>query len=92
MLLFHVSYSNWAMVSNCFLFYLNLLFVFVSSGSHQSTVTMADAENQFMETSEQNGEGEEDQNGAQQELMGGDDSQDADGGKIESSKREEDAG
>ncbi|XP_037543158.1 heterogeneous nuclear ribonucleoprotein A/B [Nematolebias whitei] len=53
---------------------------------------MADAENQFMETSEQNGEGEEDQNGAQQELMGGDDSQDADGGKIESSKREEDAG
>uniref|UniRef100_A0A3Q2ZPP4 Heteroous nuclear ribonucleoprotein A/B n=1 Tax=Kryptolebias marmoratus TaxID=37003 RepID=A0A3Q2ZPP4_KRYMA len=53
---------------------------------------MADAENLFMETSEQNGEGEEDQNGAEQELMGGDDGQDTDGGKIDASKGEEDAG
>lgn len=56
---------------------------------------MADAENQFMETSEQNGnEGEEDQNGAEQEAMGGDESQDSgtDGGKIDASKGEDDAG
>ncbi|XP_067348170.1 heterogeneous nuclear ribonucleoprotein A/B-like isoform X3 [Channa argus] len=57
---------------------------------------MADAENLLMETSEQNGnEGEEDQNGAEQvELMGGDESQDndTDGGKIDASKGEEDAG
>lgn len=55
---------------------------------------MADAENLLMETSEQNGnEGEEDQNGAEQELMG-DDGQDngTDGGKIDASKEEEDAG
>jgi len=76
----------------------------------------ADAENLLMETSEQNGnEGEEDQNGAEQELMAGDveedcqdgqealDSQEAldgqegqdngaDGGKIDASKGEEDAG
>lgn len=52
-----------------------------------------------METSEQNGnEGEEDQNGAEQEqeLMGGEeeDVQDngTDGGKIDASKGEEDAG
>ncbi|XP_013881696.1 heterogeneous nuclear ribonucleoprotein A/B [Austrofundulus limnaeus] len=51
---------------------------------------MADAENLFMETSEQNGEGDEDQNGA--ELMAGDDGQDTDGGKIDASKGEEDAG
>uniref|UniRef100_A0A3Q1GHX7 Heteroous nuclear ribonucleoprotein A/B n=1 Tax=Acanthochromis polyacanthus TaxID=80966 RepID=A0A3Q1GHX7_9TELE len=58
-------------------------------------VRMADAENLLMETSEQNGnEGEEDQNGAEQELMGGDDVQDngTDGGKIDASKGEEDAG
>ncbi|XP_042355622.1 heterogeneous nuclear ribonucleoprotein A/B-like isoform X2 [Plectropomus leopardus] len=66
---------------------------------------MADAETLLMETSDQNGaEGEEDQNGAEQELMGGDDdcleSQDSqegqdnggDGGKIDASKGEEDAG
>jgi len=77
---------------------------------------MADAENLLMETSEQNGnEGEEDQNGAEQELMGGEDCQDGqddqdvqdvqdsqdgqdgqdngtDGGKIDASKGEEDAG
>jgi len=66
---------------------------------------MADAENLLMETSEQNGnEGEEDQNGAEQELMGaeedcqdGQDGQDGqdngtDGGKIDASKGEEDAG
>uniref|UniRef100_A0A7N6BJU4 RRM domain-containing protein n=1 Tax=Anabas testudineus TaxID=64144 RepID=A0A7N6BJU4_ANATE len=56
---------------------------------------MADADSLLMETSEQNGnEGEEDQNGAEQELMGGDDSQDngTDGGKIDASKEEEDAG
>uniref|UniRef100_A0A1A8GER3 Heterogeneous nuclear ribonucleoprotein A/B n=1 Tax=Nothobranchius korthausae TaxID=1143690 RepID=A0A1A8GER3_9TELE len=56
---------------------------------------MSDAENLLMETSDQNGnEGEDDQNGAdQQELMGGDDSQDGtDGGKIDASKGEEDAG
>ncbi|XP_038132648.1 heterogeneous nuclear ribonucleoprotein A/B-like isoform X2 [Cyprinodon tularosa] len=53
---------------------------------------MADAENQLMETSEQNGD--EEQNGAEQELMGGDESQDSgtDGGKIDASKGEEDAG
>ncbi|CAN9501054.1 unnamed protein product [Ophioblennius macclurei] len=56
---------------------------------------MADADTLLMETSEQNGnEGEEDQNGAEQELMAGDDSQDngTDGGKIDASKGEEDAG
>ncbi|XP_061596584.1 heterogeneous nuclear ribonucleoprotein A/B-like [Cololabis saira] len=64
---------------------------------------MADAETLLMETSEQNGnEGEEDQNGAEQEqeqeqeqeleLMVGDDGQDTDGGKIDASKEEEDAG
>ncbi|KAM7397635.1 hypothetical protein PAMA_005783 [Pampus argenteus] len=70
---------------------------------------MADAETLLMETSEQNGnEGEEDQdqNGAEQELMGGEDCQDGqdeqegqdgqdngnDGGKIDASKGEEDAG
>lgn len=65
---------------------------------------MADAENLLMETSEQNGnEGEEDQNGADQELMGGEDCQDeqdcqdsqdngTDGGKIDASKEEEDDG
>ncbi|XP_041657798.1 heterogeneous nuclear ribonucleoprotein A/B-like [Cheilinus undulatus] len=61
---------------------------------------MADAETLLMETSDQNGnEGEEDLNGAEQEaeLMAGDESQDAtdngtDGGKIDASKGEEDAG
>lgn len=56
---------------------------------------MADADTLLMETSEQNGnEGEEDQNGAEQELMAGDDGQDngTDGGKIDASKGEEDAG
>ncbi|KAG7217118.1 hypothetical protein INR49_027659 [Caranx melampygus] len=56
---------------------------------------MSDTENLLMETSEQNGnEGEEDQNGAEQELMGGEDVQDngTDGGKIDASKGEEDAG
>ncbi|XP_068186808.1 heterogeneous nuclear ribonucleoprotein A/B-like isoform X1 [Antennarius striatus] len=53
---------------------------------------MADAETLFMETSDQNGD--EDQNGAEQELMVGEDSQDngTDGGKIDASKGEEDAG
>lgn len=67
----------------------------------EPTVTMSDTENLLMETSEQNGnEGEEDQNGAEQELMGGgeeeeeEESQDngTDGGKIDASKGEEDAG
>lgn len=56
---------------------------------------MADVDSLLMETSDQNGnEGEEDQNGAELELMGGDDSQDndTDGGKIDASKEEEDAG
>ncbi|XP_028450849.1 heterogeneous nuclear ribonucleoprotein A/B [Perca flavescens] len=81
---------------------------------------MADADNLLMETSDQNGnEGEDDQNGAEQELMGGEEdcleSQEgqeglegqeslegqeglegveggADGGKIDASKGEEDAG
>lgn len=68
---------------------------------------MADAETLLMETSDQNGnEGEEDQNGAEQELMveqdcqdgqDGEDCQDGqdngtDGGKIDASKGEEDAG
>uniref|UniRef100_A0A665TIZ6 Heterogeneous nuclear ribonucleoprotein A/B-like n=1 Tax=Echeneis naucrates TaxID=173247 RepID=A0A665TIZ6_ECHNA len=56
---------------------------------------MSDSENLLMETSEQNGnEGEDDQNGAEQELMSGEDSQDngTDGGKIDASKGEEDAG
>ncbi|KAM9348293.1 heterogeneous nuclear ribonucleoprotein A/B-like [Symphorus nematophorus] len=59
---------------------------------------MADAETLLMETSDQNGnEGEEDQNGAEQELMVGEDSQSSqdngtDGGKIDASKGEEDAG
>lgn len=79
---------------------------------------MADADNLLMETSDQNGnEGEDDQNGAEQELMAGEDdcldNQDqdqdgleiqdiqdiaegqdngADGGKIDASKGEEDAG
>lgn len=48
-----------------------------------------------METSDQNGNEEENgQNGAEQELMVGEDSQDngTDGGKIDASKGEEDAG
>ncbi|KAG8008510.1 Heterogeneous nuclear ribonucleoprotein A/B, partial [Nibea albiflora] len=78
---------------------------------------MADAETLLMETSDQNGnEGEEDQNGAEQELMIGEECQDSqdgqeedqedqedqdgqdsqdngtDGGKIDASKGEEDAG
>lgn len=60
---------------------------------------MSDTENLLMETSEQNGnEGEEDQNGAEQELMGGEEEEEevqdngADGGKIDASKGEEDAG
>lgn len=59
---------------------------------------MADAETLLMETSDQNGnEGDEDQNGAEQELMVGEDGQDGqdngtDGGKIDASKGEEDAG
>lgn len=57
---------------------------------------MADAETLLMETSDQNGnEGEDDQNGAEQELMvGEEDGQDngTDGGKIDASKGEEDAG
>ncbi|XP_028323301.1 heterogeneous nuclear ribonucleoprotein A/B-like [Gouania willdenowi] len=50
---------------------------------------MADAETLLMETSEQNGD--EDQNGAEQEQMGEDDDC-TDGGKIDASKGEEDAG
>lgn len=59
---------------------------------------MADAETLLMETSDQNGNEEENgQNGAEQELMAdvlGEDSQDngTDGGKIDASKGEEDAG
>lgn len=68
---------------------------------------MADAETLLMETSDQNGnEGEDDQNGAEQEqeqeseLMVGEDGQEGqdgqdngtDGGKIDASKGEEDAG
>lgn len=61
---------------------------------------MADADNLLMETSEQNGnEGDDDQNGAELELMCGEDQdpdqdQDngTDGGKIDASKGEEDAG
>lgn len=56
---------------------------------------MADAETLLMETSDQNGnEDENGQNGAEQELMVGEDSQDngTDGGKIDASKGEEDAG
>lgn len=56
---------------------------------------MADADNLLMETSEQNGnEGEEEQNGAELEQMAGDEEQDnnTDGGKIDASKGEEDAG
>lgn len=79
----------------------------MSQSLREPTVRMADAENLLMETSEQNGnEGEEDQNGAEQELMGGEDCQDVqdgqecqegqdngtDGGKIDASKGEEDAG
>ncbi|KAM3868636.1 heterogeneous nuclear ribonucleoprotein A/B-like isoform 2-T2 [Diretmus argenteus] len=65
---------------------------------------MADAENQFMETSEENGNegGEEEQNGAEQEeqeqeqdeFVAGEEAQDdnGDGGKINASKGEDDAG
>uniref|UniRef100_G3QCC4 RRM domain-containing protein n=1 Tax=Gasterosteus aculeatus aculeatus TaxID=481459 RepID=G3QCC4_GASAC len=59
---------------------------------------MADPENLLMETSDHNGnDGEEDQNGAEQEqeqelMAGEEDCQDADGGKIDASKGEEDAG
>lgn len=56
---------------------------------------MADPEALLMETSDQNGnERDDDQNGAEQELMVGEDSQDngTDGGKIDASKGEEDAG
>lgn len=56
---------------------------------------MADVETLLMETSDQNGNEEENgQNGAEQELMVGEDSQDngTDGGKIDASKGEEDAG
>lgn len=58
---------------------------------------MADAETLLMETSDQNGNEEENgqnENGAEQELMVGEDSQDngTDGGKIDASKGEEDAG
>lgn len=61
----------------------------------QPNVKMADAETLFMETSDQNGnEGEEGHNGAEQELMIGEDCHDngTDGGKIDASKGEEDAG
>lgn len=79
----------------------------------EPTVRMADAETLLMETSDQNGnEGDEDQNGAEQELMIGEECQDSqdgqdeqddqdgqdsqdngtDGGKIDASKGEEDAG
>lgn len=72
------------------------------------SITMSDAENQFMETSEQNGnEGEEEQNGAEQEEFaiteGAEGEAEAeaeetqqeeagDGGKINASKGEDDAG
>ncbi|XP_023151335.1 heterogeneous nuclear ribonucleoprotein A/B-like [Amphiprion ocellaris] len=72
---------------------------FLLKSLEKPIVRMADAENLLMETLEQNGnEGEEDQNGAEQELMGGDEVQDegqdngTDGGKIDASKGEEDAG
>ncbi|XP_057677316.1 heterogeneous nuclear ribonucleoprotein A/B-like [Corythoichthys intestinalis] len=52
---------------------------------------MADADILLMETSEQNGD--EDQNGAEAELMADDDNQGGDdGNKIDASKSEEDAG
>lgn len=54
---------------------------------------MADVDSLLMETSEQNGnEGEDEQNGAEQELMVGDEDNEIDGGKIDASKEEEDAG
>lgn len=65
------------------------------SVSLQPSYRMADAETLLMETSDQNGNEEENgQNGAEQELMVGEDSQDngTDGGKIDASKGEEDAG
>lgn len=60
-----------------------------------STVRMADAETLLMETTDQNGnEGEEDQNGAEQELLMGEDCEDnsTDGGKIDASREDDDAG
>lgn len=69
------------------------------SVSLQPIFRMADAETLLMETSDQNGNEEENgqnenENGAEQELMVGEDSQDngTDGGKIDASKGEEDAG
>ncbi|XP_058482875.1 heterogeneous nuclear ribonucleoprotein A/B-like [Solea solea] len=56
---------------------------------------MSDTENPLMETCEQNGnEGEEFQYSTEQQLMDGDEGQDngTDGGKIDASKGEEDAG
>lgn len=56
---------------------------------------MADAETILMETTDQNGnEGEEDQNGAEQELVMGEDCEDngTDGGKIDASREDDDAG
>ncbi|XP_061754821.1 heterogeneous nuclear ribonucleoprotein A/B-like isoform X1 [Nerophis ophidion] len=52
---------------------------------------MSDTDNLLMETSEQNGN-EDDQNGAGTELMAEDESGGGDGGKIDASKGEEDAG
>lgn len=60
-----------------------------------STIRMADAETLLMETTDQNGnEGEGDQNGAEQELMMGEDGEDngTDGGKIDASREDDDAG
>jgi len=82
--------------------------LFFWSRSPPPSITMSDAENQFMETSEQNGnEGEEEQNGAEQEELfavteGAEGEAEAeaeetqeeagDGGKINASKGEDDAG
>lgn len=62
---------------------------------HQPPASMADAETLLMETMDQNGDEDEGgQDDIEQELMMGEEDQgdDADGGKIEATKGDEDTG
>lgn len=71
------------------------MFVLCFDSLKQPTARMADAETLLMETMDQNGnEGKDDQDEVEQELMMGeeDQSDDADGGKIEATKGDEDTG
>lgn len=71
------------------------MFVLCFDSLKQPTARMADAETLLMETMDQNGnEGKDGQDEVEQELMMGeeDQSDDADGGKIEATKGDEDTG